>query len=246
MKTILVVGDSLSAGYTEHGYVKPYSAYLAEQHCFDLVNLSRPAVDNRYIKNTMMHYLSTNTVDMVLFHMAPYTRKCFYFDATTKIDSAQFHTYPSFSDTASMQQGWYRSKGRADLPKGHCPGNGNYQQTFNTHFDYYFHNYFHPIDSYLETMEILHSVQTYCKCQNIQYFIIVNNKYFLKDQCKEAQMYTNDLDFSKFIFYNDQDGFDEFIIQNGYQASDYDYHANQQGHEHFSALIDPVIFPVNK
>lgn len=246
MKTLLVVGDSQSAGYVENGYVKCYAEHLAERNNYRLVNLSRPAVDNRYIKNTLLQYLSKNKADLVLFHIAPYTRKCFYFDDSKKVDLNRCHIYPSFSNPNSTNTGWYRSNGRAGLPMGYCPGDGQYRQQFGSQFDYYFHNYFTEVDSYLETMEAIHSVQTYCILNNIQYFFVVNNQYTFDESFSEAQMYRDDLDLDQFIFYNDREGFDEFVAAHGYRASKHDYHANQQGHEHFSTIIQPLIFTVNK
>lgn len=246
MKNLLVVGDSQSAGYTETGSVKCYASYLAEKLNLRLINLSRPAVDNRYIKNTMVNWLSKNSAELILFHLAPFTRKCFYFDSTTRADITKCHSYPSFGDSLTANSGWYRSKGRSSLFNGHCPGDGVHTETFESHFDYYFHNYFHTVDSYLETLEILHHVQCYSQNKNLNLYFVVNNKYLFLDRHQEAQMYIEDLDLSKFIFYNDRNGFDEFVVENGYQASKNDYHANAHGHEHFSTLIMPVLFPANK
>lgn len=234
MKNNLV---ALGCSLTKDNYIKTWPDYLASMLDMNCVNLGARGAGLDFVSKRLISYC-LNKTDFVTIMLPSADRFDWYIDNNSPLQEEALQT-------ASWQNGRFPElltiDGETSLESGYCLSGGEHRG----YKKYWFKYFYSETKALLDYWSTVLFLQKYLESENVCYvFTSAYDKDNLIEQPynkanaihQMVNNITSKIDFSKFVYYNNDEGFLNFANQHGFEYFDKN-HPNTKSHQHFAEYV---------
>jgi hypothetical protein len=235
MKNLVTAGCS----FTLDNFQKTWADYLAENLSCSLTNLGARGAGINFVSKRIMYHCSQNTPDLVVVLLPSVDRFDWYLD----------QNHPLLEDgisIASWQDGQGPSLLNLNGQTGHDEGYSLSGGEIRGHKKYWFKYYYSEASAVLDYWTTVYNLENFFKIKQIPYyFTTAYDKNNLVEQSYNATKNSSNfdwifgcIDWSRFVFYQDDRGFLSFSKDNQFDIVK--NHPITQAHK---AWVSQVLIP---
>lgn len=234
-KKILTIGCS----FTKDNYQLTWADYLANNLDMNLDNIAARGAGIDFLSKRLMYHISQNPCDLLIIMLPSADRFDWYVDKhhplikdAVKISSWQNGLFPSL----------VRLDGSPSNQSGFCLSGGEIRGEKK----YWYKYYYNPSSVIMSYWKTVLDIQIFLDSRKVKYFItmaydknsLIEQNINQIDDDKQYQFFYDQINWKKFIFYGEDQGFLSYVRDNKFQIKN--HHPVTESHK---AWTENILLP---